>query len=198
MRKKSLKTSIVGVLAIVLVLAFAWTTSTLAKTKSDPVVPEIAIWELTKASVVDPGQTVQTKQGTLTTGYTIVAKAKAKDNKLVPEGEFRLTLSSFSPKKDLPGQKAGRWYVQGTWTITKNNADPDTVKVRHNPDFMKGDLRTELTFDPTTSQENWTAAARLPMSLAAGQWARGEGTYTVNGQFEGDLFLDLGLWPEVQ
>jgi hypothetical protein len=161
-----------------------------------PVTQDNIIWELSKTQVIDRGQTISIKQGTLTTGYAIEAKAKAKTGDLLAEGTFRLTLTAFKPKKDMPGQKAGYWYVQGDWTVTKKDADPASVKVRHNPDVVAGAIKAQLTFNPATQRANWTALAVLPMSLASSQWGRGEGSLTLNAAYEGDLYLHLNLWPQ--
>ncbi len=186
----------VGTLLVLLVVA-----STLAAAspliRKAPTASETVIWKLSKAQVVDPGQTTATQEGTLTTGYTIEATAKSKE-KLVPEGTFRLTLSAFSPSKDMPGQKVGRWYVVGKWSITDKNAKPDSDKLRHTPDVLKGDLQADLTFNPAASPGNFSALARFPMSLIGGRWGKGEGTFSVNGQLEGDLFMALERWPETQ
>jgi hypothetical protein len=187
---------VIGALLITLVSATALAEASPSAKKVTT--SEEVVWELTKTEVVDPGQTLTSSEGTLITGYVIEAKAKAKNNNVVPEGQLRLTMSLFSPNEDMLGQKAGLWYVQGKWTITKKDYDPATVKVRHNPDVMEGDLQTELTFNPRESQQNWSAAARLPMSLAVGRWSKGDGSFSFNGQLEGDLFLALELWPEVQ
>jgi len=42
-------------------------------------------------------------------------------------------LSSFSPAADMPGQKAGTWYVQGKWSITNEKASAAEKKARHSP-----------------------------------------------------------------
>jgi len=195
MRNRKIWFIVIGALLVTLVTASALVAAPLTKKVTTS---EEVVWELTKAEVVDPGQTILTEQGTLVEGYTIEAKAKAKNNNVVPEGQLRLTMSLFSPNRDLPGQQAGHWYAQGKWTITKQNYDPEKVKVRHNPDVMGGDLQTELTFNPLEGQQNWSAKARLPMSLAVGRWSKGDGSFSFNGQLEGDLFLAFELWPEVQ
>jgi len=195
MRNRKIWVIVIGALLVTLVTASALVAAPLTKKVTTA---EEVVWELTKVEVVDSGQTLTSSEGTWISDYTIEAKAKAKNNNVVPEGQFRMTLSLFSPNGDMPGQKAGLWYVQGKWTITKQNYDPATVKVRHNPDVMGGDLMAELTFNPLESQQNWSAAARLPMSLAVGRWSKGDGSFSFNGQLEGDLFLALELWPEVQ
>jgi len=167
---------------------------------------DTVIWELTKTTVVDPGQTVIVPAdqsgfpgGILVTGYTLEAKAKSKSGKLVPEGTFRLTMSVFSPNADWSTQKAGIWYVEGTWTVIDKNAAKEALKARHNPYTVRGNIHSDLLFNPTEIQGSWSAEATVPMSLAAGQWARGSnGSLTLNDQLEGDIFLTLKLWPSLQ
>ncbi len=158
---------------------------------------DVVVWELTKTVVVDPGQTVTMEEGILTTGYTVEAKARSKGGNLVPEGTFRLTFDVFAPSHDLPPQKAGMWYVVGSWTITKKDASPESTKLRHSPDVVRGRIKTELPFNPLEGQKNWSALASLPMSPAAGRWGRGAGSLALNARLEGELFLDLKLWPEM-
>ena len=107
-----------------------------------------------------------------------------------------LTLNAFLPKQDMTGQKANWWDVRGTWRITKKDADPETLKVRHNSEVIEGFFEAELEFNPTTDQGDWTAKAWLPMSLAARNWAKGEGTLTFDGNLEGALFLPLEIWSK--
>ncbi|MFN2278607.1 MAG: hypothetical protein ACK2UR_13405 [Candidatus Promineifilaceae bacterium] len=183
-------------LVLVAVVALLAINSILAK---EPVIEqEMVIWEISKAKVVDPGSTVDMAEGQFFTGYTIEAKVKAKNNNVVPEGDFRLTLDAFSPYEDMGKQKAGRWYVQGHWTITKKNADEKELKVKHNPNKAEGTLVAELTDIPMTKKGNWTGKAILPMVLAAGRWSRGDGTLTFGPNLDGDLFLQLDRWPEAK
>jgi len=159
---------------------------------------EMVIWELTKTEVVDPGTLQNASEGYYLTGYTIEGKAKSKGGNVIPDGYFRMTMEVFSPNEDMGSQKAGFWYVTGTWTITKKNADPESLKVKHNPDKAEGMLFAELPFDPSNGVGNWTGKAVLPMALAAGNWSRGEGSLTFGENLEGDLFLPLERWPEVK
>jgi len=195
MKNKKLWAIVIGSLLVLLVSASTLAAAPLFK-KAPSIVDEMVVWELTKTTVVDPGQTNVDGMGTFVEGYTIEAKAKAKHNNVVPEGSFWLTLTAFSPANDMPGQKAGLWYVQGKWRITKKDADPEALKVRHNSEVIEGSLKAELDFNPATGQGNWTGVAWVPMSLAAGNWAKGEGTLTFDGNLEGDLFLPLEIWSK--
>lgn len=195
MRNKKLWIIVIGSLLILLVSASTLAAAPMFK-KAPSIADETVIWELTKTAVVDAGQTNTDGVGTLVQGYTIEGKAKAKHNNVVPEGRFWLSLSAFSPAQDMEGQKAGFWYVRGTWRITKKDADPEALKVRHNSEVIEGSFQAELTFNPATGQGNWTAAAWLPMSLAAGEWSRGGGTLTFDENLEGDLYLPLEIWSK--
>lgn len=161
---------------------------------------DFVIWDLSKAEVVQAAVPEENEVGVFLRGFTLEAKAKSQGGNMVPEGVFRLSLDAFSPYADLPasGQKAGYWYVYGTWTITKKNANPEALKFKHNPEVVEGVLVAELPFDPTTGAGNWTGKAVLQTALAAGRWSRGEGSLTFLSDLDGSLFLDLELLPEVK
>ncbi|HSR32266.1 MAG TPA: hypothetical protein VLY63_17020 [Anaerolineae bacterium] len=195
MRNRKLWVILIGAFLVLLISASTLAAAPMFK-KAPSITDEMVIWELTKTTVVDAGQTKTDAMGTFTEGYTIEAKAKAKHNNVVPEGRLWLTLTAFSPAEDMPGQEAGFWYVQGKWRITKKDADPEALKVRHNPEVIEGSLQAKLDFNPATGQGNWTGVASLPMSLAAGNWGRGEGTLTFDENLEGDLFLPLEIWSK--
>lgn len=184
--------------ALVLVLlASAVLVVSSANAAKKPVTPGMVIWSLTKIKVIDSGQTITGPQGTFINGYVIEAQAKAKKNqgKVFPNGTFRLTLSLFSPAYDMPGQKAGMWYVQGEWSVVTAGAKPEETQERHNAVTITGKIKTELEFNPIAEKSEWTALASLPMAPIDGQWARGDGTLSLNKKGSGDLFLDLELWP---
>lgn len=191
------KQKIIVALATVMVVSILFIASSVLAKK--PVVsPEMVIWNLSKIQVVDEGTLVEMQEGIYYQGYTIEAKAKAKGGNIVPEGIFVLTMDVFSPYEDMPSQKAGFWYVQGTWTITKNNAPEEELKVKHNPNKAEGILMAELTYNPIAVGTNWTGRAVMQMGLAAGQWSRGDGTLTFNEAIGADLFLNLSRWQEVE
>lgn len=156
------------------------------------------IWEITNAEIVNPGQTVVTDEGTLVTGFVIEAKAKAKHDNVVPEGKIVMTLSAFSPAREMPGQQPGVWYIQGEWIITKKGASPESAKARYSSDKAQGSLQAELAFNPLTGSESWSGLAWIPMSPTAGRWSKGQGSITMSRQFEGDLLLDLSQLPELE
>ena len=156
------------------------------------------IWELKKAVIVSTGTTQDTPEGVFIQGVVVEAMAKTKSGKTIPEGTFRLSFDLFRPNMDMPGQKAGFWYVVGSWTISKKDAAPESLKARHSPDIVQGSIKAELTFNPLESPGNWSALASLPMSPAAERWSRGKGSLSLNAAFTGDLYLDLEVWPEIR
>jgi hypothetical protein len=184
------------ILLVLLVSASALAASPLIQRA--PIINETVIWQLTDVQVVNRGQTVMIPEGRLTTGYAVEATATSQEGSLVPEGKFQLTLTAFSPRRDMPGQRAGRWYIQGDWVITDVNASEEEANARHSPAIVKGALLADLTFNPATDPDAFTAWTQLPMSPAGGRWRKGEGTFSVNERFEGDLFLALERWPENQ
>lgn len=168
---------------------------------------ESLVWNLKNARVVEPGQTDTLPPdpatgfpgGTFTSGFTVEARARTANSRFVPNGTFLLTLSAFRPDEDTPTQKGGLWHVTGTWTITDRNADPRALKVRHNPYTIKGRIQTTLPFNPAVLRKKWSAEVMLPMSRAAGRWARSsEGSLTFDSGYDGYLYLTVKLWPEIQ
>ena len=194
MRKKTIPMIIVAFVLLVSVTLLV-TTVGAKKSFTDQ---DMVIWELSKVEIVDPGTPVEIAEGDWVRGYTLEGKAKAKGGNVIPEGYFRLEIDSFAPYEDMGVQKAGWWYVTGSWTITKKNADPEMLKTKHNPGIVEGTFIGQLSFDPTNGAGNWTGKAILPMALAAGNWSKGEGTLTLGENLEGDLFLSLERWPEVK
>lgn len=190
---KNKKKFLLILLVAILILA-AGTSAIAAK---PPIQDDEVVWQLTRPKVIDPGKTETIREGTLITGFIIEAKAKSRHQNLIKNGTFRLELSAFSPKRDMPRQKAGRWYLQGRWVIDANG-NPAAVKERHKPGTAQGFIEADLDFNPTAEARNWTASAVLPMSTADARWLKGEGVYSVNAAWEGDLFLQLELWPQAQ
>lgn len=169
-----------------------------ALAKKTPLTEDTLIWNLSQTKIIDPGQTVRTPEGALLTGYTLEAKAKSQGG-VVPNGVFRLSLTAFAPDRDMPGQTAGQWYVQGEWTLVDARADQQSLKTRHNPFRVSGKIQAVLPFNPAAGEGGWSARAWLPMSIAAGQWARsGEGSLTFDAGLSGGLSLPVELWPEMK
>jgi hypothetical protein len=176
-------------LAISLALALATAVDAKPLRQKVPPPGETFGWELAGATVVSPGKTFKTKQGVLITGCVIEAAAAGTGRAPLEAGVFRLKFTAFSPYQDMPRQKAGRWYVQGDWTITDEAADPKLVKVRHNPSVVKGSLKACLSFNPLAQSGPVTASVRVPrMAEGAG---RGQGSFQGNELFEGTLQMAL-------
>ena len=184
-------------LILALVLPFAMVTAT-GLAKRSTISEDLVIWELTQIQVMSEGQPVDLREGLFTTEYTIEARAHAKNSDLIPNGVFRLTFSAFSPFEQMDAQKAGYWYIQGTWSITRDNPNLEAMQAKHNSEIIEGTVIAEVPFNPTESLNNWTALARLTMSLVGDGWADGEGTLTFNQDNTGSLFLDLTRWPNIQ
>lgn len=187
-----------GLLLVLVVALLILTASTSATAAKPPIQEGVVVWQLTKANIVSQGQTSMTGEGTLTTGFIVEAMAKSRYDNLVKNGTFRLELSLFMPKKDMPGQKAGRWYVNGKWAIDANGKPADARKNRHQPGIAQGLIQGDLDFNPITESRNWTASAILPMSTTDTRWMKGNGALSVGPAWEGDLFLQLNLWPQAQ
>ncbi|MEW6519822.1 MAG: hypothetical protein AB1461_10450 [Thermodesulfobacteriota bacterium] len=149
-------------------------------------------WQLQDAEVVSRGETLTSSTGILTKGYVVEALAVTSQGKApVRTGRYTVDVTAFSPAKDLPGQKAGVWYVRGTWTLTDQTADEEELKAHHNPGTIKGFLDAELPFNPLTDGGAFDAQVRVPMAPGAAGWAAGDGTFTGNERFEGTLNLNL-------
>lgn len=138
-------------------------------------------WQLSTLKVVSEGTTTQLPEGTLIMGYKVQAVAVATDpDSPVRRGKFEMEMSVFSPAKDMPGQKAGLWYVSGKWTITDAAAKATVTRVRHNTATISGTMLAELTANPLTDATAWEASFQIPMSLTGGRWTKGEGMLLLN------------------
>lgn len=155
-------------------------------------------WQLSHGKVVDQGQFTALPEGIQTLDYVIEAQVKGNDGGLIPQGTLRLTLSTFTPLIELPGQKVGYTYLQGKWTVTDQTS---TGTSKHRPGVISGMLNAELEFDPLADPGTWSAKAQLPMSTVTPvgseglQWARGSGELTLSTELEGELELNLDVWP---
>jgi hypothetical protein len=145
------------------------------------------VWLLKDPRVVDPGQTVTSPQGVMTQGYTVEATAYAPGT-MTSEGVFRITLSAFYPREDMPGQKAGKWYILGKWTIMSTEEAAKGSQTRRSGG-IRGELNGELAFNPATTPGEVKASIRVPYSRMRGSWAAGKGTFVGNEKFGGQLTL---------
>ena len=154
-------------------------TPALSKPATTPSIqPTLIGWEISKTVVVSEGSTVSTKEGILTTEYTIQGTARnTTADTPIRKGVFSLTLSVFSPAQDMPGQKAGNWYLQGDWSIVDRQATRESRKARHSPAAVKGKLSATLPFNPVITQGAIETTVNLPMSPGGGRWSSGKGTF---------------------
>ncbi len=161
-------------------------------------VDDFVIWQLDNIEVIDQGEMVNLEEGTFTKDVVIEARATASNGRMLPDGVFQMTFSAFTPFAEMGKQKPGFWYVQGSWTITKDNADLDAMTAQHNSEQFQGDILAEVPFDPAAQLSNWTALARLTTTLVGENWADGEGTLTLHRDNTGSLFLDLTTMPDMR
>jgi hypothetical protein len=186
---------VIAATSLVLLGSAVWATPA----TTSPVVAKSLGWVLTQSRVVSPGKTVASREGDLTVGYSIEATATATAaDAPVQRGILRMTVTAFCPAEDMPGQKAGRWYVRGMWSIADPKIALQTTKMRHSASVIKGDMQAELSFNPAVEKGNVEATVRLPMSPTCGRWARGTAIFTGNEKFEGKIEGTLKRWPELQ
>lgn len=160
-------------------------------------VGETVTWRITNSQIVAFGETEETKQGTLTTTYVVEAGATS-DNAPITEALFRATVSAFSPKEKMPGQKPGVWYVKAKWEIMDKNATKEKLKEKHNESLMKGYLTAETDFNPATDVGRVIALAEFPLTLVGKYWGEAKGGFYGNELFEGDLDLTFDRWQKVK
>lgn len=160
-------------------------------------------WALSEGRVLEVGETVILPNGTMSSGYTLEATAESSDESLLAKGTLRLQLTAFTPKKDSKLQKAGTWYVRGSWSLIDVDA-PEVINPRYTPGAFGGQLQVELPFNPAEGDGDWTAKLRLPQTtlepLVAEQGRqpmRGNGELYLNQNLDGVMTLDLKLWPRI-
>lgn len=155
-------------------------------------------WQLTDARILDRGKTSATGEGTLITDYAVEATATATGDSPVKRGRFRMSLTMFSPKKDMPGQKAGLWYLRGTWTITDEKAELKEKESRHHESVVRGHLSTVMEFNPAARPSPIDAQVTIPASPVQGKMRRGSGAFSVDEKFTGKLDVLLERWAETR
>lgn len=157
-----------------------------------PLVEEVFTWQLSNARVVSSPQVGETPEGILITDYIVEAVVASQEEFApVTQGKFRLTATVFSPKADMVGQRAGYWYLRGTWTVTEESTDPKALKARYGPGVVKGSLSAELSFNPLTQVGAVTAQVRLPMLPQGGRWGSGEGIFSGSELLNGEMTVTL-------
>lgn len=156
-------------------------------------------WRITNTSIVKVTPMARFRQGIMVDEYTVAGDATA----LSPEtplqkGKIRIRVNLFSPAQDMPGQKADRWYLQGTWTVTADNADPQLLRIKHNPYVVEGDIKADLLDNPAANGAmELPAQVSITNALAAGRWTNGSGEFAGNGMFEGTLRLEVDTRPDL-
>ncbi len=160
-------------------------------------------YELKNARVISQGQTVSDDKGVLNYDYVIEADAVPADGpaRTGPAAVFRAKLSSFGPSRNMPGQQAGTWYLQGVWTIrptsSANSFRPFKEK-RHESVSYRGMLDSTLKFDPFESSGYVSANIKVPTSLSGDGWLSGTGSFTGDSSFAGMLILDVNKPPQAK
>jgi hypothetical protein len=183
------------ILAMVLALLLPRGVTAQDKTAMEKITPK---WRLSDARIVELGAETPIPEGIMIHDYSVEARAAAMDASApIRRGVFKFKGTVFSPSEDMPGRKAGRWYVRGKWTITSSEASSDVLQVKHNSALLEGELEADLPFNPTRSREDLAAKVDVSDSLAEGRWSSGIGKFSGNGRFEGTLSLSLERRPDV-
>ena len=164
----------------------------------------MASWQLSNLQTSSQGQTVYVREGALTRQYELQADAtpSASSTDAPAKGRFRLVMDVFSPANDMGGQKKGKFYVQGRWTLTGAD-DPQASADGAFTGDIQGRVQAELTFDPTTENRDWKGTVQIPMTRIRSNGGRpgmrpmrGGGELAIAGEDGGTLALDLKLWPK--
>ncbi len=156
-------------------------------------------WQITNTTVVKASQAVTFRQGVIVDDYIVSGDAAALSTATpIQKGKIRFVVNLFSPIRDMPGQRAGLWYLQGTWTIRADDADPELLKIRHNPYVIEGDIKAELANNPVDQPTaELEAKVYILNSMAAGRWTNGYGAFTGNSTFEGSITLNIDMHPDL-
>lgn len=123
-------------------------------------------WAISEVEVAHPGRTAVIAEGTLQDGFIIRALANNPDYANFTTGILEMKLSAFSPAQDMPGQKAGKWYIHGEWKITDAKAAPEVTQYRYGPHTFKGVVNLELDYNPL-SKEGQAEFLSQPVHFAA-------------------------------
>lgn len=197
------------ILIMVLALCVIWpaqaataaaTTVAADSTNEEMVRPEhvVLTWRLNQTEM-SSSDMLRSRYGFLVPDYKVTGQAMSDtpDNPL-PQGRFEFQGSVFSPLRDMPGQRAGQWYLQGKWQIVATDADPQILRIRHNPYRIEGTLRAELPANPADRPDLAVdALLTIASSLAGGRWNTGSGKVVGNGALEGELQLHVDRHPDM-
>lgn len=148
-----------------------------------------ASWAVGRLEVVSRGQPKRMPEGTLVDGYTLKARATARDGAPVGDGTLVVVLGAFSPSRDLPGQPRGLHYVKGTWRLVAEGARDPGARGR-GPQALHGFITAALPADPTRGGGGFTLRTRVAPGALRGL-RDGDGSLTVNDAGEAELVLTL-------
>lgn len=187
----TLNFSVRSMLVILLASVFGWSVLLGAQPEKPTSSASPAVWKISEARILDPGHQTMNDKGTMITGYTVEATAVAeKDAAPIKQGRFRVTLTAFSPTREMPGQTPGTWYLRGTWTLSDVQASPEALKARYSPSVLRGKIIAETDFNPA-SEQGYLEAKLLPLRQGRGYGKKGGGTFSGNEKFEGQLTLNF-------
>jgi hypothetical protein len=113
--------------------------------------------QFTQFAVESKGVSAKIKEGAITTDMFVraVAMAPAKDGTLA-SAHFLLKLTAFQPAQDMPGQKAGRWYVMGLWTLnSQEQPEAQSLVSKRNPHAATGYFKAVLSFNPAENPDKF-------------------------------------------
>ena len=173
--------------------------SALAAEPVRPITRKTIGWKLTSATVVEGGRAFETRQGMYVPDYSVKAAAEAvSDATPIRKGWFTFKGTVFSPKNDRPGQKAGRWYLQGGWKISALDADPKEANALYSSSRVEGELKAETDFNPADQPgASLEATVVITGNQAAGRWTTGTGSFSGTAGLEGILTIDVDQRPDL-
>lgn len=158
------------------------TSSAIPPTVTSAVSPALAkdlAWTLSNIVIDHPG-----RASTLATGniirYVLRGSANSTSGTNIKEGAFQLIVSAFQPSHDMPGQRAGRWYIRGDWSITDAQAPTPMRGQRHRRGVLAGTLVSEMDANPFTATRAFTLPLNLPMTLTDSGWMNGKGMLAID------------------
>jgi hypothetical protein len=136
-------------------------------------------WTLSDIAMEHPGQTSALADGMIVR-YLLRGSVSTTGGTDTKEGTLQLVVSAFQPNHDMPGQRAGRWYIRGDWSITDSQAPSPMRGQRHRRGELAGTLVSELDANPFAATDAFTLPLQLPMTLTDAGWVLGKGTLTLN------------------
>lgn len=151
-----------------------------APTVAAPAPAQTSAWQLADLTTVHAGTVSDLPDGTLVSNYVLTGAASAIEGTIVTKGVFQLVLSAFWPRRDLPGQPTGKWYINASWSITAPDATPLGRPRRERSGVIQGTVVTTLDANPTSSGEALTLPAQVPISRVDGVWTQGRGDLAID------------------